>query len=237
MFPYYLQKISQQCLCCMEAQPLFRAPPPCVLLVGGRAFSLFPILFFYTPLYHFFVVLLSGHLAHSSLCPRCYRLARVSILVPFSSPTRSASHRPFNFSSHGVNRVPIYHTILGLQFEFVTLTCLARMLVELQWIATVGILKLTLCALGCSMKTQNYWHQKLIMTTRYQNSLHWTFLGNNLNQESKRIFRFFEWVTCSNSIILKSPLLPNDHTLLYFLSQCTLVLNILLLSLISFKGF
>ena len=63
------------------------------------------------------------------------------------------------------------------------------------------------------------------------------FLRNNLNQESKRIFRFFEWVTCSNSIILKSPLLPNDHTLLYFLSQCTLVLNILLLSLISFKGF
>jgi len=30
----------------------------------------------------------------------------------------------------------------------------------------------TLCALACSMKTQNYWHQKLIMTTRYQNSLH-----------------------------------------------------------------
>ena len=97
MFPYYLPKISQQCLCCMEAQPLFQAPPPCVLLVGGRAFILFPILFFYTPLYHFFVVLLSGHLTYSSLCLRCYRLVRVSILVPFSSPTRSASHRPFNF--------------------------------------------------------------------------------------------------------------------------------------------
>ena len=116
----------------MEAQPLFRAPPPCVLLVGGRAFILFPILFFYTPLYHFFVVLLSGHLTYSSLCLRCYRLVRVSILVPFSSPTRSASHRPFNFhvmeSTVCPYTIPYHHTISAFHSRLSFYTTISKAL-------------------------------------------------------------------------------------------------------------
>ena len=103
-------------LCCllMVLSTLSRPRHHAAYWLTVGTISFFQYCFVIPPILVFRVVLLLGHLTYSSLCLRCYRLARVSISVPFSSPTRSVFQRPFNHLSYGVNRCP--HTNSNEQY-------------------------------------------------------------------------------------------------------------------------